>query len=134
MTTDQATPPKKTPEQAPDTGATRPDLTLWCADTEAAAPLAEALARAHAITRVDSLPDALPAGDAPVLMLYVSPARALAAGGSLLPAGVAACEGRFERGDAVTDALDLVAGSLDDQTEQEPEVFVVLSDQDACHE
>ncbi len=79
MTTDQATPPKKTPEQAPDTGATRPDLTLWCADTEAAAPLASALARAHAITRVDSLPDALPAGDAPVLMLYVSPARALAA-------------------------------------------------------
>ena len=76
MTTDQATPPDQTSDQTPDA---RPGLVLWCADTEAAAPLASALARAHAITRADSLPEALPAGDAPFLMLYVSPARALAA-------------------------------------------------------
>ncbi|MEC7258515.1 MAG: hypothetical protein VXW58_11900 [Pseudomonadota bacterium] len=76
MTTDQATPPDQTSDQTPDA---RPGLVLWCADTEAAAPLASALARVHAITRADSLPQALPAGDAPFLMLYVSPARALAA-------------------------------------------------------
>jgi hypothetical protein len=64
---------------APNTGAPRPELTLWCADTDAAAPLVDALARGHAITRQADLPKTLPDGDAPLLMLYVSPARALAA-------------------------------------------------------